>query len=62
MAEPLRFMLHYTGTAFEDKQYTLGAAPTFSQDEWLAGKKNLGLEYPNVSELTFLHVCGALKI
>jgi len=46
LVQPLRDMLHYTGTAFEDKQYTVG--PTFSWDAWLADKDNLGLEFPNI--------------
>jgi len=58
LAEPLRYMLHYTGTTFEDKQYTLGDAPTFSKDEWLADKDNLGLEFPNLP----YYIDGDLKL
>ena len=54
LAEPLRCMLHYTGTAFEDKQYDIvGEAPNFSRAKWEADKFNLGLEFPNASWPTF---------
>jgi len=58
MAEPLRYLLHYTGTAFEDKQYTCGEGPAFCKDTWLNEKNNLGLEFPNLP----YYIDGDLKI
>jgi len=49
LAEPLRMMMHYTGTAFEDKQYDIeGEAPNYSRAKWEADKFSLGLEFPNL--------------
>jgi len=59
LAEPLRYVLHYTGTAFEDKQYDIvGEAPNYSREMWLADKPNLGLEFPNLP----YYIDGDLKL
>ena len=51
MAQPVRLLLSYTGTEFENKLYPVGPAPDYAKSEWLADKEVLGLEIPNVSIL-----------
>ncbi|CAG0891824.1 unnamed protein product, partial [Cyprideis torosa] len=36
LAQPIRLLLHYTGTEFEDKYYVCGPAPTFDKSSWLS--------------------------
>jgi len=48
LAAPLRYMLHYLGVEFEDKQYGLGTPPNFNKDQWDAVKDKLHLEFPNL--------------
>ncbi|CAG0904832.1 unnamed protein product [Cyprideis torosa] len=49
LAQPIRLLLHYTGTEFEDKYYVCGPAPTFDKSSWLSVKTSLGLDFPNAS-------------
>lgn len=44
--QPIRLLLAYTGTDYEDKRYNLG--PNFDRSEWLNEKFTLGLDFPNV--------------
>jgi len=44
LAQPIRLMLEYTGTEWEDKVYT-------AQDAWLKDKPVLGLDFPNLPYL-----------
>ena len=55
-AQPIRFMLEYTGTEYEDQQYDIGPAPDFNRENWLSKKFTLGLQLPNVS--TTVLFCG----
>ena len=56
LAEPIRCLLHFTGTDFEDKQYDiLGEFPNFSAGQWTTDKESLPLEFPNVSADLFSH-------
>jgi len=48
IVEPIRFLLNYVGTEFEDKRYTIGPAPEFERPEWLADKASLALDFPNL--------------
>jgi glutathione S-transferase len=34
LAEPIRLLLIFTGTEFEDKRYFTGDAPTFDKSSW----------------------------
>ena len=51
LVEPIRYLLHYVGTEFEDKQYNIGLPPN-DYAEWGCVKSTLGLEFPNVSRVT----------
>ncbi len=48
MAQPIRLLLAYSGTEYEDKRYNIGPAPDFDRSEWLNDKQSLGLDFPNV--------------
>jgi len=48
LAQPIRLLLAYSGTEYEDKRYVLGAAPEFDRTEWLNDKQTLGLDFPNL--------------
>jgi len=48
LGSPLRYLLHYTGTEFEDKQYEVGPDPATGKDCWLKVKNTLGLKFPNL--------------
>ncbi|XP_068714908.1 glutathione S-transferase Mu 1-like [Montipora foliosa] len=48
LAEPIRLLLHYTGTEFKDERYKLGDAPDYNADSWLSDKYTLGLDFPNL--------------
>ena len=56
LVQPIRYLLHYTGTKFEDKQYDFGAAPTYDRSQWTDEKEALGLEFPNVSDLGYAFI------
>jgi len=59
LAEPIRCLLHFTGTDFEDKQYDiLGEFPNFSAGQWTTDKESLPLEFPNLP----YYIDGDLKI
>ncbi|KFM68798.1 Glutathione S-transferase Mu 1, partial [Stegodyphus mimosarum] len=45
-AQPIRLMLAYTETEFEDKNYAFGPAPDFDRSAWLKEKYTLGLDFP----------------
>ena len=42
-AEPIRYMLHYLGVAFNDKRY--------AAEEWGKDRGNLGLDFPDLPYL-----------
>jgi len=48
LAQPIRLLLAYTGTDYEDKRYTIGPPPDWDRAEWLADKQSLGLDFPNL--------------
>jgi len=48
LASPIRYLLNYVGQEFEDKKYTIGAAPDWARPEWLADKESLGIEFANL--------------
>jgi len=58
LAQPIRFLLEYTGTPYEERRYQQGDAPDYSIKEWAAEKYNLGLDFPNLPYL----IDGDIKI
>jgi len=59
LAEPIRYLLHFTDTSYEEKQYDiLGESPSYSKKQWYPDRDSLGLEFPNLPYL----VDGPLKI
>ena len=47
-AEPIRLLLHYIGTEFEDRRHIVGDAPDFDKTEWLETKRTIPLDFPNL--------------
>jgi len=47
LAQPIRYLLAYTGTEYKDKRYAFGPAPEFDRSSWLNEKFTLGLDFPN---------------
>jgi len=58
LAEPLRYLLAYTATEYEEKLYDFGPEKATSRDAWLAEKDKLGLEFPNLP----YYIDGDLKL
>ncbi|GFQ68790.1 glutathione S-transferase Mu 1 [Trichonephila clavata] len=48
LAQPIRLMLAYSETEYEDKKYEYGPAPEFDRSAWLKEKETLGLDFPNL--------------
>ncbi|XP_055943830.1 glutathione S-transferase class-mu 26 kDa isozyme 7-like [Argiope bruennichi] len=55
VAEPIRYLLHYKKTEFEDKRYT---ADMTGYEGWQEDKFNLGLDFPNLP----YYIEGDLKL
>jgi len=51
LAQPIRYLLEYTGTEWEDKLYACGPAPDFDKKCWFGVKESLGLDFPNLPYL-----------
>uniref|UniRef100_G1TV91 Glutathione S-transferase n=1 Tax=Oryctolagus cuniculus TaxID=9986 RepID=G1TV91_RABIT len=51
LALPIRMLLEYTDTSYEEKKYTMGDAPNYDQSKWLSEKFTLGLDFPNLPYL-----------
>lgn len=58
LAEPVRYLLHYTGTEFEDKRFHFGPGPDYNVQQWFDVKFTLGLDFPNLP----YYMDGDLKI
>ena len=48
LGQPIRLLLAYTETEYEDRTYLLGPAPDFDRSDWLRVKFQLGLDFPNL--------------
>lgn len=46
--EPIRMILHYANSPFQDKRYQYGSTPETLRSQWLNDKFNLGLDFPNL--------------
>ncbi|XP_078402473.1 glutathione S-transferase Mu 1-like [Cetorhinus maximus] len=51
LAQPIRLLLEYTGTEYEEKFYSCGEAPNYDKSCWFDVKPKLGLDFPNLPYL-----------
>uniref|UniRef100_A0A8C5M111 glutathione transferase n=1 Tax=Leptobrachium leishanense TaxID=445787 RepID=A0A8C5M111_9ANUR len=51
LTNPIRLLLEYTETPYEEKLYVSGEAPNFDLSQWLDEKETLGLDFPNLPYL-----------
>ncbi|OBS65319.1 hypothetical protein A6R68_06142, partial [Neotoma lepida] len=51
LTQPIRLLLEYTDSSYEEKKYTMGDAPDYDQSQWLSEKFKLGLDFPNLPYL-----------
>nr|XP_033770836.1 glutathione S-transferase Mu 5-like [Geotrypetes seraphini] len=51
LAHPIRMLLEYTDTKYQEKRYSCGKAPDYDKSEWLKDKEKLGLDFPNITYL-----------
>uniref|UniRef100_A0A3B5L5S5 glutathione transferase n=1 Tax=Xiphophorus couchianus TaxID=32473 RepID=A0A3B5L5S5_9TELE len=51
LAQPIRLLLEYTGTEYDEKFYTCGEAPDYDRSSWLGEKDKLGIDFPNLPYL-----------
>ncbi|KAL5516285.1 hypothetical protein EMCRGX_G001572 [Ephydatia muelleri] len=51
LAQPIRLLLKYTNTEFQNVFYSEGPPPDYNEDEWKAVKFTLGLTLPNLPYL-----------
>jgi len=58
LAQPIRLLLNYTETEFEDRKLVHGPAPGYDRSCWTDVKFNLGLDFPNLP----YYVDGEVKI
>ncbi|XP_065911824.1 glutathione S-transferase Mu 3-like [Dysidea avara] len=58
LAQPIRLLLAYTGTDYEDVQYEAGGPPDYDRSCWFSVKETLGLPFPNLP----YYIDGDIKI
>lgn len=58
LAQPIRLLLEYTGTEFEDKYFECGPAPKFDKSCWFDIKEDMDLDFPNLP----YYIDGDVKI
>ncbi|CAL4122516.1 unnamed protein product, partial [Meganyctiphanes norvegica] len=58
LANPIRLLLGYTGTQFEDKLFSAGPPPDYDRSAWTSVKFTLGLDLPNLP----YYIDGDIKI
>ena len=51
LTHPIRMLLEYTDSSYDEKRYTMGDAPDFDRSQWLNEKFKLGLDFPNLPYL-----------
>ncbi|XP_036389846.1 glutathione S-transferase Mu 3-like [Megalops cyprinoides] len=51
LAQPIRLLLEYTGTKYEEKFYSCGEAPNYDKSCWFDEKEKLGMDFPNLPYL-----------
>lgn len=53
LGQSIRLLLAHAGVDYEDKRYNIkGEAPNWDRSEWLTDKFSLGLDFPNVSNMS----------
>ena len=58
LAQPIRLLLNYTDTPFEDRMVSTGPAPHYDKSCWYDQKFSLGLDFPNLP----YYIDGDIKI
>ncbi|XP_065911825.1 glutathione S-transferase Mu 4-like [Dysidea avara] len=58
LAQPIRLLLAYTGTDYEDVRYEVGKPPDYDKTCWYSVKETLGLPFPNLP----YYIDGDIKI
>uniref|UniRef100_A0A8C9TET8 glutathione transferase n=1 Tax=Scleropages formosus TaxID=113540 RepID=A0A8C9TET8_SCLFO len=51
LAQPIRLLLEYTGTSYEEKFYSCGEAPNYDKSCWFDEKEKLGIDFANLPYL-----------
>ncbi|GCB71198.1 glutathione S-transferase Mu 1-like [Scyliorhinus torazame] len=51
LAQPIRLLLEYCGTEYEEQFYSCGEAPNYDKSCWFDVKPKLGLDFPNLPYL-----------
>ncbi|XP_041713124.1 glutathione S-transferase Mu 3 [Coregonus clupeaformis] len=51
LAQPIRLLLEYTDTKYEEEFYTCGEAPNYDKSCWFDEKHKLGMDFPNLPYL-----------
>ncbi|KAM9475990.1 glutathione S-transferase Mu 3-like [Clarias gariepinus] len=51
LAQPIRLLLEYTDTKWEDKLYSCGEAPNYDKSCWFDEKPKLKMDFPNLPYL-----------
>ncbi|KAJ3227773.1 Glutathione S-transferase Mu 4 [Chytriomyces hyalinus] len=60
LAAPIRYLLEYTNTPYEDKHYSQGDGPEFSRAEWMDEKPGLSADLPFANLPYFID--GSVKL
>ena len=48
LAQPIKLLLAYTGTEYQDKRFPCGPGPEFDRSQWFDNKFSFGLDFPNL--------------
>ncbi|XP_061700774.1 glutathione S-transferase Mu 3-like [Syngnathoides biaculeatus] len=51
LAQPIRLLLEYTETPYEEKFFSCGEAPDYDKSCWFDVKPHLGMDFPNLPYL-----------
>ncbi|XP_020785437.2 glutathione S-transferase Mu 3-like [Boleophthalmus pectinirostris] len=51
VAQPIRLLMEYTGTSYEEKLYSCGEAPNYDKSTWINDKAKLEMDFPNLPYL-----------
>ncbi|XP_056629359.1 glutathione S-transferase Mu 3-like [Triplophysa dalaica] len=51
LAQPIRLLLEYTGSKYEEKLYSCGEGPNYDKSCWIDEKNKIGMDFPNLPYL-----------